>query len=106
MHARRVSATPHLGGSPFLGTLYMVHTSCVSNTPLPGWGISPSADGGNGPLARRAHKRVDTYGFHPLANHPFPFVLKSVHGTALPFLFVLGTEKGERQYRYWLVGSA
>ena len=25
--------SPRLGGSPFLGTLYMVHTSCVSNTP-------------------------------------------------------------------------
>ena len=22
--------------------------------------------------AARAHKRVDTYGFHPLVNHPFP----------------------------------
>ena len=21
---------------------------------------------------RQAHKRVDTYGFHPLVNHPFP----------------------------------
>ena len=23
--------------------------------------------------AARAHKRVDTYGFHPLVNYPFPF---------------------------------
>ena len=22
--------------------------------------------------AARAHKRVDTYGFHPLVNYPFP----------------------------------
>ena len=22
--------------------------------------------------ARQGHKRVDTYGFHPLVNHPFP----------------------------------
>ena len=21
---------------------------------------------------RQGHKRVDTYGFHPLVNHPFP----------------------------------
>ena len=33
------SNTPFPGGSLFLGTLYMVHTSCVSNTPLPGWGF-------------------------------------------------------------------
>ena len=23
--------------------------------------------------AARAHKRVDTYGFHPIVKHPFPF---------------------------------
>ena len=64
VHARRVSAAPQLGGSPFLGTLYMVHTSCVSNTPFPGWGISPSADGGNGRAAPAlGQKGKDTYGF-------------------------------------------
>ena len=43
-------------------------------------GDSPSADGGSVPRpaagecadAARAHKRVDTCGFHPLVNHPFP----------------------------------
>ena len=25
--------------------------------------------------AARAHKRVDTYGFHPLVNHPFPKIV-------------------------------
>ena len=43
-------------------------------------GDSPSADGGNVPRpaagecadAARAHKRVDTCGFHPLVNLPFP----------------------------------
>ena len=80
MHARRVSAAPQLGGSPFLGTLYMVHTSCVSDTPFPGWGVS-LASGGNGPHARRAQKGRDTYGFpsslnsylslSDLANEPY-----------------------------------
>ena len=54
---------------------------------LSGLGISP--------LARRAPKRVDNLRFSTLlGSSPFPFVPKSAHGTASPFLFVLGTEKG------------
>ena len=30
-------------------------------------------NGGERADAARAHKRVDTYGFHPLVNLPFPF---------------------------------
>ena len=29
-------------------------------------------NGGERADAARAHKRVDTCGFHPLVNHPFP----------------------------------
>ena len=58
------SATPFPGGSPFLGSRFVVHTSCVSDTPFPGWGVSPSADGGNGRAAPAlGQKGKDTYGF-------------------------------------------
>ena len=54
VHTRRVSDTPSVGGSPFLGSRFLVHTSCVSDTPFPGWGVSPSADGGKTALPRGA----------------------------------------------------
>ena len=35
-------------------------------------GSSPRPAAGECADAARAHKRVDTCGFHPLVNHPFP----------------------------------
>ena len=35
-------------------------------------GDSPRPAAGSCADAARAHKRVDTCGFHPLVNHPFP----------------------------------
>ena len=44
--------------------------------------------------SRAGPKRADNLRFSTLlGSSPFPFVPKSAHGTALPFLFVLGTEK-------------
>ena len=62
VHARRVRATPQLGGSPFLGNLYAVHASRVSDTPLPGWGFRALRSAGT------ISKRIDTPygGFYPL----------------------------------------
>lgn len=48
---------------------------------------------------RQGHKRVDTYGFHPLVNHPFPLESTAKIGetrplrkgeTAIPFIFRRG----------------
>ena len=48
-----------------------------SNTPFPGWGVSPLASGGNvAPTRRRRKKGMDTYGFHPSFESPrFPLFL-------------------------------
>ena len=39
VHASCVSNTPFVGDSLFLGTLYMVQPSRVSDTPYLGWGF-------------------------------------------------------------------
>ena len=63
------SDTPLPGGSPFLGIRCLVQPSRVSDTPFPGWGVSPSADGGNGRAAPAlGQKGRDTYGFPPSLN--------------------------------------
>ena len=50
------------GGSAFSCTLFMVQPSCVSNTPLPGWGFRRLRTAGT------VSKRIDTPygGFYPL----------------------------------------
>ena len=69
VHARRVSDTPQLGGSLFHGSRFVVHTSCVSNTPFPGWG-SFALCGARERCAAPAlgQKGRDTYGFPPSLN--------------------------------------
>ena len=89
VHARRLSAAPHLGGSLFLGTLYMVHTSCVSNTPFPGWGFRRLRAGGNDFQKDRHPLRWFLSSWDSIFR---PFWDTSAHGTQA-FLFVLGTEK-------------
>ena len=61
MHARRVSATPQPGGSPFLGSRSPVQPSCEAIRRCRA-GISPSADGGSTALPRGA-KRIDNLRF-------------------------------------------
>ena len=105
VHARRVSALVLSKRQSFSRQPFCGATELRKQYAVAGLGISPLASGGNGPHARRAPKRADNLRFSTLlGSSPFPFVPKSAHGTALPFLFVLGTEKGERQYRYQLVG--
>ena len=76
---RRGSASPFSGGSPFLGNLYAVHTSCVSNTPFPGWSFA---------VCGRT-RGMDTYGFHPSCEFPrFPFGQPRSDGTFRSYLEV------------------
>ena len=73
VHARRVSATPLLGGRPFLGIRSLVHTSCVSDTPFPGWGFRRLRAAGE-QRSRAGPKRVDNLRFSTLlGSSPFPF---------------------------------
>ena len=51
--------SPFPGGSPFSCTLFVVHTSCVSNTPFPGWGFRRRC-GGNVAPPRRWGKKGGT----------------------------------------------
>ena len=74
-------------GSTFSCTDCLVHTNRAGGSPLTDGGFfaEPQLEcaaygGGNVPRpaagicadAARAHKRVDTCGFHPLVNYPFP----------------------------------
>ena len=52
------------GRQPFHGTLFIVHTSCVSNTPLPGWGFRRLRAAGERHF-RAGPKRVDNLRFCP-----------------------------------------
>ena len=61
-------------------------------------GDSPSTDGGNVPRPAAGGKRVDTCGFHPLVNHPFPLRV----WRRLPTCD--RCETGERQSGYRCVG--
>ena len=47
------------------------HELPQAGSPLTGGGFSLNLSGECADAAR-AHKRVDTCGFHPLVNHPFP----------------------------------
>ena len=96
------SNTPLPGGSLFLGSRFPVQPSCVSNTPLPGWGVSPSADGGNGFQKDRHPLRWFLSSWDSIFR---PFGIPRSDGTQA-FLHRGGTEKGERQYCYHLIGSA
>ena len=102
VHARRLSAAPHLGGSLFLGTLYMVHTSCVSNTPFPGWGFRRLRTAGT------VSKRIDTPygGFYPLGTPSSALFGIPRRTERLRRSYLCSGPKKERQYRYHLIGSA
>ena len=55
----------------FFSTGWLGHTNCVSVFAPNGRGGFRWTSAGSAPT-RRGHKRVDTCGFHPLVNHPFP----------------------------------
>jgi len=55
----------------FLHRLTEAHELPQAGSPLTGRGFSLNLSGECADAAR-AHKRVDTYGFHPLVNYPFP----------------------------------
>ena len=85
--ARELRSNAPCPGSTFSCTDCLVHTNRAGGSPLTDGGFfaEPQLEctaygGGNVPRpaagecadAARAHKRVDTCGFHPLVNHPFP----------------------------------
>ena len=61
-----------MGGSFFLHRLTGAHELPQAGSPLTGGGFSLNLSGECADAAR-AHKRVDTCGFHPLVNLPFPY---------------------------------
>ena len=67
------SNTLFMGGSPFLGTLYMVQPSCVSDTPLPGWGFRRLQAAGTFAYAAGAKK-----GWTPTVSTPLLNLLLSL----------------------------
>ena len=93
VHTRRGSASPHLGGSPFLGNLYAVHTSCVSNTSFPGWDFAVC-----GRRERVARAAGAQEGWTPTVSTPLVNLHVSLWATSerrnVPFLLRGGTEKG------------
>ena len=85
--ARELRSNTPCPGSTFSCTDCLVHTNRAGDSPLTdgvfslnlSWSAPPTAAGtcraprrGICADAARAHKRVDTCGFHPLVNHPFP----------------------------------
>ena len=77
------SNTLFMGGSPFLGTLYMVQPSRVSDTPLPGWGFRRLRAAGER-RSRAGPKRVDNLRFSTLlGSSPFPSAASRTGLTAL-----------------------
>ena len=90
------------GSSPLLGSRSLVHTSRVSDTPLPGGGFRRLRAAGT------VSKRIDTPygGFYPLGT-PSSALLGYLGATERKRSYLeVGPKKGERQYRYRLVGSA
>ena len=70
-HTNCVSVFAPWRAAPFLHRLTGAHELPQACSPLTGGGFSLNLSGECADAAR-AHKRVDTYGFHPLVNHPFP----------------------------------
>ena len=64
-HELPQACSPLTGGEFFAEPQRGIRRRCGGNVPRPAAG--ECAD------AARAHKRVDTCGFHPLVNLPFPF---------------------------------
>ena len=94
---KRASAAPFPGGRPFLGSHSLVQPSCVSNTPLPGGDFAVCGRRERAARAAGAKKGWTPTVSTPLLNLPVSLMPKPAHGTALPFLFVLGTaSKKER----------
>ena len=69
--ARELRSNTPCPGSTFSCTDCLVHTNRAGGSPLTDGGFfaEPQLECAD---AARAHKRVDTCGFHPLVNHPFP----------------------------------
>ena len=60
--------SPFPGGSPFLGTPFSGATELRSNTPFPGWGVSPPLRRERCAAPALGQKGRDTYGFPPSLN--------------------------------------
>ena len=73
-HARRVSATPFPGGSPFLGTLFMVQPSCGAIRRFRAGDFALCGARENGAPARGQKDRQPTV-FYPLGTPTFPLFL-------------------------------
>ena len=106
-HTDCVSDTPCPGGSLFQHRLSGAHELPQAGSPLTGGkffaepqrGIRRLRTAGTCADAARAHKRVDTCGFHPLVNHPFPLDSLAKIGERRPL------RKGERQRIFSTVGE-
>ena len=89
VHARRGSAAPQPGGSPFFCTLFMVQPSRVSDTPFPGGEFRRLRAAGT------VSKRIDTPygGFYPLGTPSSALLGKPRSDGTQAFLLRGGTEK-------------
>ena len=67
----RAGGSPFPGGSFFQHWLSGAYELPQAGSALTGGGFSLNLSGECADAAR-AHKRVDTCGFHPLVNYPFP----------------------------------
>ena len=75
-HTRRGSASPHLGGSPFFCTLFMVQPSCGAIRRFRAGEFRRLRTAGTGRTRGRRTRGMDTYGFHPSCESPrFPLFL-------------------------------
>ena len=92
------------GGSPCLGGIFFLHRATGVHElrqqyALSGRRVFRLNQAGTCADAARAHKRVDTYGFHPLVNHPFPLASLAQTRDRRPL------RKGERQRIFSTVGA-
>ena len=84
------------GGSPCPGGIFFLHRATGVHElrqqyALSGRRVFRLNQAGTCADAARAHKRVDTCGFHPLVNHPFPLASLAQTRDRRPL------RKGERQ---------
>ncbi len=103
VHTRRVSAAPFPGGSPFLGTLFMVQPSCGAIRPFRAGDFALCGARENGAPARGQKDRQPTV-FHPLRK--LPFSLWQPRERALRPYFVGNSHKGTVSVHVFRVAAA